>query len=146
MPRRVLLLPVLFVLAAGCSISESISKSVSSPLEWSSESSASSSRSSSPERGAAYRDDVRDFTAAYVQSGGQFDQFQRGLGNVAAKHGVSNWESDDTTYVGVGEGLKKAGVSSTGLTVWKSNLAGSDSSKAAAIQKGYDSYQPNAKR
>jgi len=145
MRRRIPFMLVTLALTAGCSISESISKSISSPLEWSSESSASSSRSSSPERGEAYRDDVRDFTAAYVQSGGQFDQFNRGLGNVAAKHGVSNWESDSTTYVGIGEGLKKAGVSATALTVWKSNLAGSDSSKGAAIQKGYDSYQPGGK-
>lgn len=124
------------ILLAACSISDSISGS----FESSSASSASSSRSSSPERGQAYRDDVRDYTQAYVKSGGDFSAFSRGLGNIAAKHGVSNWEADTTTYVGIGEGLKKAGVTQMQLEVWKTNLAAGDASKAAAMQKGYDSY------
>lgn len=124
---------------AGCSISESISKSVSSPFEWSSASSASSS-GSSPNRSEAYRNDVRDYTQAYVKSGGDFDTFTRGLSNIASKHGVSNWESDDNTYVGIGQGLKKAGVTAMQLEVWKTNLAKGDASQAAAMQKGYDSY------
>jgi hypothetical protein len=33
-------------------------------------------------------------------------------------------------------------VTPEGLNVWKANLAGGDSSKAAAMQKGYDSYKP----
>lgn len=127
----------LVLLATGCSISTSSS----SPFEWSSDSSASSSGSSSRDRSAEYRNDVRDYTAAYVQSGGDFDAFTRGLTNVAAKHGVSNWESDTNTYVGIGQGLKKAGVTPMQLDVWKTNLSQGDSSKAAAIQKGYDSYQ-----
>src|SRR6185369_3750686 len=126
----------LVLLAAGCSIS----KSISSPFEWSSASSTSSSDSSSRDRSESYRSDVRDYTAAYVQSGGQFDTFNRGLSNIAAKHGVSNWESDTDTYLGIGQGLRKAGVTPSQLSVWKTNLAGADSSKASAIQKGYDSY------
>jgi|SRR5262245_54756102 len=138
--RHVLPLGLALALLAGCSIS----RSSSSPFEWSSDSSASSSASSgssSRDRAEEYRNDVRDYTAAYVQSGGQFDAFPRGLSNIASKHGVSNWESDNNTYVGVGQGLRKAGVSPEGLSVWKANLAGGDSSKAAALQKGYDSYK-----
>jgi len=134
-------LSVALALLAGCSIS----KSISSPFEWSSDSiasSSSSSGSSSRNRAEEYRNDVRDYTAAYVQSGGQFEAFATGLSSIASKHGVSNWESDDNTYVGIGQGLKKAGVTSNGLGVWKTNLAGGDSAKAAAIQKGYDSYKP----
>jgi len=40
----------------------------------------------------------------------------------------------------LGEGLKQAGVTQMQLEVWKTNLAAGDASKAAAIQKGYDSY------
>lgn len=130
----------LVLIAAGCSISESVSKSVSSPFEWSSDSVASSSRSSSPNRGEEYRTDVRDYTQAYVKSGGDFDSFTRGLSEIASKHGVSNWESDDNTFVGIGQGLKKAGVTSTQFGVWKTNLSHGDPGKAAAMQKGYDSY------
>jgi len=129
------------IVLAGCSISESISKSVSSPFEWSSDSVASSSGSSSRTR-ADYVNDVRDYTQAYVKSGGDFDTFTRGLGQIAAKHGVSNWEADNDTYVGIGQGLRQAGVTSMQLDVWKSNLSRGDASKAAAIQKGYDSYRP----
>jgi|SRR5215470_1520823 len=135
--RHVLPLGLALALLAGCSIS----RSSSSPFEWSSASSASSSASSSGNRAEEYRNDVRDYTAAYVQSGGQFDAFTRGLSNIASKHGVSNWESDNNTYVGIGQGLRKAGVSPEGLNVWKANLAGGDSGKAAALQKGYDSYK-----
>ena len=134
----VLLLGSSLALLTGCSISESVSKSVSSPFEWSSASSGSSS-GSSPNRAADYRADVRDYTSAYVKSGGDFDAFSRGLGDIASKHGVSNWESDDDTFVGIGQGLRAAGVSPTQLEVWKSNLAKGNAGKAAAIQKGYDS-------
>ena len=135
----VLLLSWSLALLAGCSISESISKSVSSPFEWSSASSGSSSRSSSPQRAEDYRAEVRDYTSAYVKSGGDFDAFTRGLSGIASKHGVSNWESDDVTYVGIGQGLQRGGVTPTQLEVWKSNLARGDASKAASIQRGYDS-------
>ncbi len=141
--RRIVLLlaAVLLPGASGClSSSESISKSISSPFEWSSASS-SSSRSSSRGR-ESYRDDVRDYTAAYVQSGGDYSTFTRGLSNVAAKHGVSDWESDDDTYEGIGAGLRKANQTPAQLSVWQQNLAGGDSHKAAAIQDGYDSYKP----
>jgi hypothetical protein len=143
MRRRVLLVGfVVLPFATGClSSSESISKSISSPFEWSSASSASSSRSSSP-GGESYRDDVRDYTAAYVQSGGDYTEFSRGLSNVAAKHGVSDWESDDNTYEGIGAGLRKANQTPTQLSAWQQNLAGGDTHKAAAMQHGYDSFKP----
>jgi len=128
----------LVLMGTGCSISESISRSVSSPFEWSSSSSASSSASSGA-REEAYRNDVRDYTAAYVQSGGEYSAFTRGLGNIASKHGVSDWESDDNTWVGIGQGLKKAGQTPAQLSVWKTNLTNGDAHKAAAMQQGYDS-------
>lgn len=142
--RRIVLLvgAVWLSVATGClSSSESISKSISSPFEWSSASSGSSSRSSSRGR-ESYRDDVRDYTAAYVQSGGDYTTFTRGISNVAAKHGVSDWESDDDTYEGVGAGLRKANQTPAQLSAWQQNLAGGDAHKAAAMQDGYDSYKP----
>jgi len=130
----------LVLLLGGCSISESSSN----PFEWSSDSTGSSSGSSSRNRGEEYRNDVRQYTQAYVQSGGDFDTFTHGLSGIASKHGVSNWESDDNTYVGIGQGLKQAGVTTMQLDVWKTNLSKGDAKKAAAIQKGYDSVQgPN---
>ena len=136
-----LLVSTLAAIGAGCSISTS----VSSPFEWSSDSlssSSGSSGSSSHDRAAEYRNDVAGYTQAQVQSGGDPDSFTRGLGRVAAQHGVSDWESDTDTYVGIGQGLKRAGMTQLQVDVWKANLSKGDASKASAIQKGYDAPTP----
>lgn len=129
-------IPATVVLLAGCSISDSIS----SPFESSSASLASSSRSSgssSPARRESYRNDVRDYTAAYVKSSQDLDAFRRGIADIASKHKVSDWESDMDTYVGIGAGLRKANVKPAQFEVWQTNLSGGDTSKATAMQQGY---------
>ncbi|HME70396.1 MAG TPA: putative lipoprotein, partial [Myxococcota bacterium] len=98
MPSRhlALALAVLVVAVSACSFSDSsgsISKSVSSPFKSSSDSSGNSQ--------AAYREDVRDYTASYVRSGGDFDAFERKIGSVAAKHGITDWELDNNTYLAI---------------------------------------------
>ncbi len=128
-----LLLAVLGAAVSACSFSyssESISKSVSSPFKSSSDSSGDSQ--------AAYQGDVRDYTAAYVRSGGDFDSFERKIGSVAAQHGITDWELSQATYLGIGEGLRKGGLKPIELAAWKSNLARDDLSRADLIQKGYD--------
>jgi len=125
------LLIAALLLAAGCSLSAS-SKS-------SSESSASSSGSSSPEsKETQYRNDVRDFTAAYVKSGGRIDDFKRRLGELAKERGITDWETNLVTYEGIGRGLGKAKVSQVELETYTSNLAGMDSAKAKAMKDGFE--------
>jgi hypothetical protein len=144
---RLLLLCVLVVLAAlgplGCSISTSPSDSLETSSDSSgsvSDSSGSSSGSSSPEsKEAAYRDDVRDYTAAYVRAGGRIADFDRTLGGLARSRGITNWEDNMATYEGIGRGLGKSGVSGVELDTYVQNLAGGDPKKVAAIQKGYES-------
>ncbi|HTP64554.1 MAG TPA: putative lipoprotein [Geobacteraceae bacterium] len=115
---------------AGCSISTSISDSVSSPFKWSSSISGGEKE--------AYQDDVRDYTEAYVRSSSDIEGFRKGLASLAEKRGISNWEADEATYLGIGAGLAKAQVKDTQLEVYKNNFAKNDAVKAAAIQKGYD--------
>jgi len=118
----------------GCSFSAS--------SESSSDSSASSSASSSPQsKEAAYRDDVRDYTAAWVKSGGGIDDFKRKLGDLATARGITNWEDNMATYEGIGQGLGKAGVSPVELDAYVQNLSGGNADKAAAIRKGYASMK-----
>jgi hypothetical protein len=125
------LLIAVLLLLAGCSLSAS-SKS-------SSESSASSSASSSPEsKETQYRNDVRDFTAAYVKSGGRIEDFKRRLGDLAKERGITDWEQNLVTYEGIGRGLGKAKVSQVELETYTANLAGADAAKAKAIKEGYD--------
>jgi len=133
---RFLLIPTLLVLV-GCSLSTS-SRMTSDFLD----SSESSSRSStSKERHSRYREDVRSYTAAYVRSGGQFDAFTKELGDLARRHGLTNWEDDQTTYIGIGEGLGDAAVGEAELETYKTSLSRSDPLKMQAIQLGYDTRQ-----
>lgn len=128
---------------AGCSISTSpsdSSESSSDSSNASSDSSASSSGSSSPEsKESAYRDDVRDYTAAYVKSGGQIADFDKKLGELARSRGITNWEENMATYDGIGRGLGKAAATPLEVDTYVQNLAGADTAKAAAIRKGYQS-------
>jgi hypothetical protein len=109
--------------------SDSSSAIISSPI-------TSSSKSSSPED--AYREDVRDFTAAHVQSGGGAADLRAEIGKLAAKHGISDWEANQATYRGIGQGLAKAGYKQLQVDAFKNNLADTPE-QAEWIQKGYDS-------
>jgi hypothetical protein len=147
---------IALVAALGCSISRSSqsisdsshslsksstnfsksSNSISDSLSNSSDSSSGSSGGGSDE---AYRDDVRDYTYAYILSGGRFEAFQKGLGDLAQRHGITNWETHRASYRGLGEGLGRAKVTQTQLDVFKTNLAGSSPEKMRDMQVGYDS-------
>jgi hypothetical protein len=104
---RLGLVAILFlvpIIAGGCSISNSsgsISDSVSSPFKWSSSSSGGDT---------AYRDDVSDYTVAYLESAADIGAFRRGLGQIAQRHGITNWEADRLTCASIGHGLRRAGV------------------------------------
>jgi len=123
---------------AGCSFSasskgssnssESSSDIVSSPF-------TSSSGSSSPED--AYREEVKDFTASYLKSGGNAAQLEQEVGKIAEKRGISDWENNEATYVGIGKGLHKAGLKQAELDGFKASL-GATGQKAEWIQDGYD--------
>lgn len=144
--RRLLpfLISLAILLLAGCSFSESsksfskssesISKSISSP-------SKSSSESSSPDQEKKYQEEVADYTAAFVHSSNQqinFESFQHGLSEIAARRGIVNWESNPLTYQAIGRGLRKAKVTQIEYETYKQNLSGGDYSKMQDIQKGYE--------
>jgi hypothetical protein len=128
---------------SGCSISASsngISDSISSPFKWSSD----SSNSSSDDKKEAYLGDVRDYTVAYLRSSNDIEAFRRGLASLATKHGITNWEADQASYSGIGEGFGKAQVSVNQAEIYKKDLSGGDAVKAAVIQKGYEKYRKTA--
>lgn len=129
---RSLALCLALVVAAGCSFSDS-SVSISDSIGSSSESSSASSRG----REGAYQDDVRDYTAAYVKSGGQYDTFQSEIASLAKKHGISDWENNKATWYGVGAGLRRGGVAGVPFDTYKQNLTGGDTQKMSWLQSGY---------
>lgn len=131
-------LVLMLILSQACSFSAS-SRGSSDSSESSSESSASSSRSSSPESAESqYKSDVREYTAAYMKTGGQFDAFRRGIGDLAKKHNITNWEDNAVTYEGIGEGLGDAQATQVQLKAYVDGLAGQDAAKRVAMEKGYD--------
>ncbi len=130
------LLGLTLTLVSACSFSYS-SKSLSDSSGSSSESSASSSGS----RETDYQNDVRDYTAAYVKSGGQYESFQSELAALAKKRGISDWENNKATWIGVGQGLKRGGVTGVAYSTYKQNLTGGESQKMDWVQSGYDSVK-----
>jgi len=124
-----LLLSLALALLPACSSFSASSKIVSSPF-------ISSSKSSSPEQ--AYREDVRDYTAAHLQSGGTVDELRRQIGALAAKHGITDWESSESTFRAIGAGLAKAGYRQVQVDAFKKNMA-STPDQAEWMQKGFDS-------
>ncbi len=131
-------------MAAGCSISAS-SASISDSITGSSRSVSDSISSSSPGESSkteqAYRDDVRDYTAHAARAGRGVEDFQTGLAQVAERHGVTHWEGDDVTWVGIGQGLARAGVGTDVVDAWSRGLA-PDATEGkpvgSLIRRGYD--------
>ncbi len=125
-------LGVSLAVLVGCSSLSESSKSastlVSSPITslWG---------SSSPT--GAYQDDVRAFTAAHVQSGGDAAGLLREIGSIAEDHGVTDWENNAATYRGVGEGLARARYRQLEVDAFKKNLA-QTKQQAEWIQEGYE--------
>jgi hypothetical protein len=127
-------------LLSACSFSESSKSSSGSSKSLgnlASSPSASISRSSETER-EAYEHDIRDYTAEFAKSStGGLESFRVRVGKIAEKHGITNWQEDKSTYVAIGKGLRKAGLSQPQYEAFKSSLTGSQPQKMEYIQEGY---------
>lgn len=123
------------------------SNSLSTSSDSFSTSAQSLSRSStslaSSKSGAQYEGDVLDYTYAYLKStssaAADYDGFLKGLSDIAAKHGIADWEADTHTYLAIGKALKKARIEGVSYEAYKKNFAGADADKMRDIQKGYES-------
>lgn len=114
--HKVLTATVLALSLAGC-ISESITSSESSSASFgsSSESSSSPSKSSKkkanvPEEKRGYLNDIANLTNSVTGSKMTSTDFMNALSRTASQDQISNWESESTTYLGIGKGLKRATV------------------------------------
>ncbi len=146
--QHVLVLLAVCGLGAGCAFFNSSStsseslQSISKSLRFVSNLVQSSSESSSGDDGgvaAAYGRDVRNFTAAFVDSDASRDEFLRNLGRIAEAHGITHWERERETYVAVGAGLRQAGVDRVALRTFQETLAGADPAVVESLLEGYDS-------
>lgn len=134
---------MLSIAVGGCSFSAS-SASISDSIAQSSKSVSDSISSSSPDGSSeseqAYREDVRDYTVAALKAGREGPAFESGLADVAEQHGITNWEADAATFVGIGEGLGRAGASPETARGFADEMGASSGRVPAGelIQKGYD--------
>ncbi len=140
--KRFSLLVVLTLAAAsmlGCSFSKSSESSVDSSksiLDSASSPFKSSSDSSGDEK-QEYENDVADYTAEFVTSStGTLDNFREHVSELAKDHGITNWESDRYTYLGVGRGLKKSKLGDPQISAFTESLSGNDPMKKQAIEDG----------
>ncbi len=133
----------LYMLQTGCSISYSLeqsSDSVSASLESLTSPSTSSSGGEEETVSAAatlYEEDVAAVTVFYLSGKKNDDAYKREVTSIAENHGISDWEQEGSTFVGMGMGLRRAGVAETsiaGLPYFRSIADGSNYSQ---VIKGY---------
>jgi hypothetical protein len=130
-----------------------ISASITSPSDWVSGTGESISGSfnvlsnslstSSGSGGAkdapkqAYHRDVRAFAAHFARTGGTSQDFLRGIGSVAAEHGITDWESQPDTHRAIGEGLRDAGIEPAQLDALTARASDADPMVLALVREGY---------
>jgi hypothetical protein len=131
-----------FAVALAIACAGSLACSFSYSSEGSSDSSNSSSDSSGSSSGdsksARFQKDVEQYTEAFVQAGGQRDEsFFTGLGDLARKRGVSDWEAEPGTWEAIGRGLGRTRVTEAQRTAWETAWAGGDQARQDAIARGF---------
>ena len=121
------------VLACAASLACSFSDSSGSI----SDSSKSSSGSSADDE-KAFRNDVSQYTEAFVEAGGEQQQtFFSGLSDLARKRGVSDWEAEPSTWEAIGWGLGRTQMNGAQRTAYETAWAGGDAERASAMARGF---------
>lgn len=135
-----------FMTQAGCSISYSLEKSsdsVSASLDsLTSITSISTSSSGGEEEkieatGSLYEEDVAAATVLYVSREKSTDEYQRQVSSIARNHGVSDWEREETTFLAMGKGLRRARVSEDSISNLPYFRSIADGSNYSKVLKGY---------
>ena len=123
------------VLSQGCSFvysSKSSSDILSSPFK-----SSSKSGDDGVEE-AAFQEEAQGYTSAYVAAGGvDHDSFQKGLSDIAARRGISDWEANPATWTSVGRGLGQAELSETAVADYADSMSAGNDEILALLMQGY---------
>lgn len=127
---------VLPLCLCGCSLlsqsSDSVSTSVEKGLGSVSDSfgsisgSASGGGGSSASTGARYRADLLAYartTLSEEERAGEGDEFVREVGRIAERHGITDWEGNESTAAALREALASGAVGPDGLARLRRDLA-----------------------
>jgi hypothetical protein len=132
--RLALLTVTLTGSGVGCSLlsasSESASIVVSSPSRSSSISLATDA--------VRYEWEVSDYTEVFAVGGGDDASFRRGIAELAVRRGISDWEADPDTWLNIGRGLGRAGISEASFMGYVDRWAGNDELRRNLMQKGFE--------
>lgn len=127
------------IILNGCSFSkssESSSDSSKGILDIASSPFTSSSDSSRSDQ-EKFEGDVADYTAEFVVSStGTLDTFRAHVGELAEKYGITDWENDRSTYLGIGRGLGKAKLGKPQISAFTESLSNNDPMKKQTIEEG----------
>ena len=127
------------LLLSGCAgfaeSSGSVAESSASMASMASVSASSAGMMASAEK--AFQDDVRIAAAASAESGARSAELLRSIGQVAASHGISDWEANSATYYAVGEGLRQGGIDEAGLLAMADELAGENAQAKKSLLAGF---------
>jgi len=133
------------IVQAGCSISYSLEKS-SDSVSTSLDSLTSISTSSSggggeeakiQETSTLYEEDVAAVTVLYVSREKTTDDYQRHVSAIARNHGIGDWEQEQSTFLAMGKGLRRAGVSENSIVNLPFFRSIAKSSNYSSVITGY---------
>ena len=135
--RNLLLVVITLALLAGCSISYSSGKSSDSSTSSSTSSSGGDESTKAAEEVSHYMEEISAMTVLSVSQQKDSEEFQRRITDIAISHGITDWEKEDSTFIAMGKGLKRAGVEEESIATLPYVEMFSQSPKYSLILKGY---------
>ncbi len=127
-----------FTSSASMASSATSSTAVSSPFR----SSANSSAAPPNQEERETEEEVKIYTASYIKAGaGSTESFMSGITRIAARRGISDWESQPVFWLGVGHGLGIAQLDIQQAAAYFQDWSGGDENLIALQQQGYLSYR-----
>ncbi len=136
--RNLLFVAATLALLAGCSISYFSGKSSDSVTSSVSSGGGDSDSAKVDKEINSYTEEVVVVTDFYVSQGKNNKAFQRQITDVAGNHGITDWENEDSTFVAMGKGLKRAGVNEENIASLPYFATIAKSPKYALLLKGYN--------
>jgi len=99
----------------------------------------SSDSSPPPETGPhLYQSDLANTVTLAIKRGTSDEELLEQLGVVAQRHGLSDWETREKTYVGIGAGLRKAGVPESRAQEIAEFVSDGDPARRALVMKEFE--------
>ena len=84
-----------------------------------------------------YKSKIRDYSFGFAKAGGDPQAFSRGIGALAQRRGIHDWEKDQTTCHAIGEGFRDAGAGQSATANALNAVVPAKSKCGIWIREGY---------